>query len=399
MSRFVLCTAATLALIAGSASAQDLCGGNGANGEWIGGTQAASDITTAEGHAEQMALVLGGNAYVSLFSLSAPTDVRIEAAGRGAGDPVVEVFDAAGGIVASDDDSGGNGAARVEMGLDAGTYCISMKGYDATPMTAFVRVGQQAHEPLTTGADETAGGPSDNSAACEDATPYGALGTTASATVADAPAYRLSLSEPTAISITASNETADPSITLIGADGEEVAANDDYDGLNSRIDVSAPLSAGEYCLKVEALSDATAPIDVTINIYDPEAALAALYARGEAAPPLDGAVPITQLGSLASRMRQDVQLGDDASWYTVDIPEAGLLLVEAIAPAGKGDPWLVVFDDFGRQLGQNDDNGESLDALVTVRVQAGTYMVGIKDVGDASSGLARLLLERFVPAK
>lgn len=398
MSRFFLCTAATLALMAGSASAQELCGGNGANGEWIGGTEAASDIAAAETHAEQMALVLGGNAYVSLFSLSAPTDVRIEAAGRGNGDPVVEIFDAAGGIVASDDDSGGNGAARVEMGLDAGTYCISMKGYDATPMTAFVRVGQQSHEALTTGAD-TSGGSSDDAAACEDPTPFGAIGTTASASAADSPAYGFSLSEPTAISITASNETADPSISLIGADGESIADNDDYDGLNSRIDVSAPLAAGDYCLKIEALSDATAPIDVAISLYDPEAALAALYARGEAAPPLDGSVPVTALGALASRMRQDVQLGEDASWYTVEIPEAGLLLIEAIAPAGKGDPWLVLFDDFGRQLAQNDDHSEGLDAMVTAKVQAGTYMVGIKDVGDGSSGLARLLLERFVPAK
>lgn len=399
MPRFFLSTAATLALMAGAASAQEFCAGNGAGGEWIGGDEAASDIASADSHAEQMALVLGGNAYVSLFSLSEPADIRIEAAGRGNGDPVIEVFDNAGAIVASDDDSGGNGASRVEMGLDAGTYCVSMKGYDATPMTAFVRVGQLSHEPLTEGV--SAGGSSnvDPRANCEAPTPYGALGTVATASAGETSAYGFTLAEPTAVSITASNESADPSIVLIAANGEQLAENDDYDGLNSRIDMSAPLDAGDYCVSVAALGDETAPIDLMIDVYDPEAALAALYDRGEAAPPLDGSVPVTQLGSLSNRMRQDVQLTESASWYTVDIPESGLLLIEAIAPAGKGDPWLVVFDDFGRQLAMNDDNGDKLDAMVTTRVQAGTYMIGVKDVGSGSSGHARLLMERFIPAQ
>ena len=396
MTRIILSTAASLALLTGAASAQDLCGGNGAGGEWIGGDQAGSDVASATAHAEQMALVLGGNAYVSLFDLSAPTDIRIEAAGRGNGDPVIEVFDSAGGIVASDDDSGGAGAARVEMGLDAGTYCVSMKGYDDTPMTAFVRIGQQSHEALTPGVDDDA---ATASSGCDAPTAFGALGTTASAAVSTTGAYGFTLTEPTPISITASNEDADPSIALLDSSGEQLAENDDYDGLNSRIDVSAPLAVGDYCVTVAALSDEDAPIEVSIDVYDPEAALAALFARGEAAPPLDGSVPITDLGELASRMRQDVQLGDDASWFTVDIPQAGLLLIEAIAPAGKGDPWLVLFDDFGRQLALNDDAGDDLDAMVTARVQAGTYMIGVRDVGNGSSGLARLLLERFVPAQ
>lgn len=394
MSRFITSTVATLALIAGGGTAQEFCAGNGAGGQWIGGTQDASDITTADAYAEQMALVLGGSSYVSLFSLSAPTDVRIEAAGRGSGDPVIEVFDDAGAIVASDDDSGGGGASRVEMGLDAGTYCVAMKGYDATPMTAFVRVGQQGHEALTEGSESG----STPAAGCDTATPFGALGTTASASAQETGAYSFTLTEPTAVSITATNEDADPSIALLNASGEELAANDDYDGLNSRIDVSSLLDAGDYCVTVEALIDASAAIDLMIDVYDPEAALAALYARGEAAPPLDGSVEVTDLGMIGSRMRQDIQLDGDASWFTVEVLDPGLLLVEAIAPAGKGDPWLVLFDDFGRQLAQNDDHGEGLDAMITAKVQPGVYMIGVKDVGS-DAGLARLLLERYVPAQ
>jgi len=59
-----------------------------------------------------MALVLGGNEYVSLFNLSGPTDVRVEAQGRGAGDPQIDLIDAEGNIMLSDDDGGGNGARQ-----------------------------------------------------------------------------------------------------------------------------------------------------------------------------------------------------------------------------------------------------------------------------------------------
>ncbi|MEO0905512.1 MAG: ABC transporter substrate-binding protein, partial [Pseudomonadota bacterium] len=79
MTRFTFKTTAIATLMLGAATpalAQDICGGAGSNGQWIGGDEASSDITTADVYREQMALVLGGNEYVSLFTLSAPTDVR-----------------------------------------------------------------------------------------------------------------------------------------------------------------------------------------------------------------------------------------------------------------------------------------------------------------------------------
>jgi TctA family transporter len=57
------------------ALAQDgLCGGVGTNGQWIGGTEATSDVSTATAAMEQMALVLQSNEYVALFTVSAATD-------------------------------------------------------------------------------------------------------------------------------------------------------------------------------------------------------------------------------------------------------------------------------------------------------------------------------------
>lgn len=396
MKRILLTSTALAFAAAAPLAAQDICNGI-TGGQWIGGNEDASDITTSDAYREQMALVLGGNNYVSLFALSDTTDVRIEAAGRGAGDPLIEIFDAAGNIVASDDDSGGAGAARADLSLDAGTYCISMKSYDDTPMTAFVRIGRDEHEALTTGA-ATESGLSAPVGSCAEATPFGAIGTTNSASVGETGFWSFTLSEPTALSITANNPAADPIITLYDSADRTLAENDDADGLNARIDQSTPLDAGDYCLNVRAYSDDSLPIDVTISVYDPAAAAAVLYARGEAAPPLDGSVEIIALGALPNRMRQDQQVDGNTKWFSFDIDKAGLLLVEAIAGGDQGDPWLIMYDDLGREIMRNDDNGTDLNSMITARVNPGAYIVGVKQVNDSSSGLIRLIFERYVPA-
>lgn len=389
--------ATVLAGFGSAALAQDSpCGGTSSNGQWIGGDQAGSDIATAGNYLEQMALVLGGNEYVSLFTLSEASEIRVEAAGRGAGDPIIDLLDDRGGVILSDDDSGGNAASRAETTLQPGTYCMALRSYDGGPMTAFVRIGRVEHEPLTegisTGGDETAG----VSGSCDTARPMGPIGSNVTASVDESPYWSFTVDTPAPVTIRAENETADPVLTLYGPDGSYMTENDDFDGLNSQIDMTDPLPPGTYCIGVTALNDTSLPISVSVSSFDPEAALLGLYARGEAAPPLDGSVPFTDLGTLQSRLRQDVQATSDVTWFTVNVEDTGLILVEAIA-AGSGDPWLVVYDDLGRKIAQNDDYGDTLDSLVVGRVQDGTYIIGVKQY-DSSQGFIRLLIERYVRA-
>jgi hypothetical protein len=123
-----------------------------------------------------------------------------------------------------------------------------------------------------------------------------------------------------------------------------------------------------------------------------------MYDRGEASPPLDGSYPVTALGDIGNRLRQDVTSTGVTTWYSLDVNEAGLLLVEAVTN-NIGDPTLVLFDDFGRQIAFNDDNGTSLDSLLTARVMPGTYLVGVRQLSEGTSVLTRLLFERYVPAQ
>jgi len=393
------------------AAAQGLCGGVGDNGQWIGGTEDMSDITTATNYMEQMALVLMGNEYVALFNVSAATDVRVEAEGRGAGDPVIDLRNAAGDIVLSDDDSGGNGASRGEMFLDPGTYCLSMRSYDGTPMTGFVRVGLLSHEALTDGMtaieeppiDEPYyGGTCDLAAAIPMAT--GAIddmlagGVTFTGTATDAPFLSFQLASDQMITVTAENETADPVIAIYDEYGNWIGENDDYNGLNSQIDITYPLYAGNYCVTLSALSDTSAPITVTVKAYDQVAGMIGMYDRGEAAPPLDGSYPVTMLGALDQRIRQDIQTTDMTTWFAMDVKQGGLIVIEAVTN-GMGDPTLVLFDDFGRQVAYNDDANNTLDSMIAARVLPGTYLVGVRQLGGEQQVLTRMVFERYVPAE
>jgi len=386
--------AALMVGVAGHAAAQGMCGGAGDGGQWIGGDPAGSDIALVDNYQEQMALVLGGNEYVSLFSLSEGAEVRIEAEGRGAGDPVMDLLDASGGIVLSDDDSGGNAAARAETFLDAGDYCMSLRSYDGGPMTAFVRIGRVEHDPLTLGLNTDTDNGGEAVGDCALATPLGPLGSSGVGSLADHPYWSFTLDAPAPVTITAENEDADPVVTLYGPGDEYIAENDDHIGLNSRLDVAEPLAAGTYCIAMDALSDDTAPMTVSVTEYDPEAALAALFDTGEASPPLDGSHPVTDLGALQDRIREDVQATETVTWFSVTVDDPGLLVAEAIG-ATDIDPWLTVYDDLGRLIGQNDDHAEGLDSFVAARVDRGTYIVGVSHYGS-NTGLVRLLLERWV---
>ena len=100
---------------------------------------------------------------------------------------------------------------------------------------------------------------------------------------------------------------------------------------------------------------------------------------------------------MSNRLRKDVQADGNTTWFSLTIDAPGLLLVEALAAGGNGDPWLVLYDDLGRQIAQNDDNGSGTDSLMTARVLPGQYLIGLKQVQDMT-GFVRLVLERYIPA-
>ena len=376
------------------------CGGSGANGVWIGGSMSGSDVSTASFAFDTFGSAANNGEIVTLFSLTSPTEVRVEASPSAGMDTVIDLISSNGSFIISDDDGGGGLASRAEVMLQPGSYCLLTRGLGGDAVAADIRVGRTDHEPLTSGGFVDAGAET-----CTIDTPATMLNGSISAgsgarLMASNPVsvegnYRFFTDGSAPITITASNENADPVVYVYDELGNLIAENDDFDGLNSRIDLDTPPSAGTYCISLSALSDENAPIDLAVYEFDEGEFLTGLYDRGESAPPMDGSYPVTVLGSLENRMREDVRVqAGKASWFAINMPENGVILIEAIAIADV-DPTITMYDDLGRQVGFNDDNGDTLDSLLAVRVNPGLHMFAVNLLGE-SGGAIRLAMERYV---
>ena len=113
---------------------------------------------------------------------------------------------------------------------------------------------------------------------------------------------------------------------------------------------------------------------------------------------MDGSYPIAELGTLTNRLRHDAQISSEASWFSFTVEEGGLVLIEAVAN-GNGDPIAYLYDDIGRQVSMNDDNGQSYDSMIAARVLPGTYLLGVRQYDESALSLIRLVMERYVPAR
>lgn len=419
-----LATTALVGLSAGAVHAQEaatdgdpalLCGGIGMGGQWMGGTLDASDITTSTGPLMLTGLPIAPDgSTVGFFSLSAPTDVRIEAQPLSGGDSVIDLYEETGTLVVTDDDGGGGWASRAEISLQPGNYCLLTRGYAGGSLTTDMSVGRFEHDAITQGlAGGFFGGGDgyfvgiDPCTADTVATPLsaGSLdaqlfagGASAANTISGVPYYRFTLDAPQALSIRAENPQADPYIYIFDGTGGLLAENDDYESLNARVDFTAPLPAGDYCIGMRALGNPDIPVTVSVIGYDAQAALAELYDRGDAAPPMDGSYPITDLGLLPGRSVRDVQIsGQQATWYSFEVDQQGAVVIDAVEVTDS-DPLLILFNDLGQEIAYNDDHGGGLNSQITARVQAGRYLLAVRQYSDNYQGIIRIATERYVPA-
>jgi len=412
-----LAAAALFALAAPAAAQGVSCGGIGDGAPWLGGSRDGSDIATAPAPLSLSGIsVAPGTRSVALFTLSQPRDIRVEAAPADPfGDTVLELFDAQGRLVVTDDDSGGDLASRAELDLQPGDYCLAATGYAGSAVTATLQVSRPEMAALTTGLSGGFAGTGDlpmfvGVEPCLADTPATRLGQgaidgqlangVAATNSAEAVAYyRFDLSSPQPVTIRAENPSADPYIYLFDGQGNLLAENDDYDGLDSRIDMVDPLPAGSYCVAMRALSDPTLPITLRVAGFDAAAVEAEAYAYGDAAPPLDGSYPVTQLGAVQTSLTRDVQApGDQAQWFVVEVPAAGLLLITA-DELSDSDPVLSVFDGTGAMAGYNDDANGTLNSELIIRVDPGRYRIAVRQYASNYQGTIRLGLRRFVPAE
>ena len=393
-----------------------LCGGLGDGAPWLGETQAGSDIANVPVPLSWAGAVAPGTRAVALFTLGAPMTVRIEAtADDPAGDTLVELFDDTGRLVVIDDDSGGMLASRAEPELEAGLYCVAMMGFGGEAVRGRMQVSRLEMAALTPGLAGGFAGMDDDvpfvgiepclpdtpatllGEGAVDALVMGGLSATGSAS--DSPYFRFSLASPQSLSVRAENVDADPYLYVFDGQGRLLGENDDFDTLDSRVDFVQPLPAGEYCIGLRALWDDTLPITVSISAQDARSAAVAGYAMGEIAPPLDGSWPVENLGLLPPQTTRDWQVpGDQAQWFVMDVPNAGLLLITA-DEISDSDPVISLFDASGVLLGMNDDANETINSQLALPVTPGRYILAVRQFEAEYKGMIRIGVSRYELAR
>jgi hypothetical protein len=360
-----------------------MCGGQSA--QWLGGSAEASDIATAEGPlATQMKADDNLRPYVAFRVSGESQDVRIEAEAEANGDPSIVLSKTDGTRIADNDDANGSLSSQLTENLQAGDYCVQLVPVGDGNMTATVQVTRPDMPPLVENTSLSSCTPTPDMPALFEGDPQADMPNTVQ-TDGGLEYLRLSLSERTSLTLRADSASLDPIMALYDANGQEIAQNDDTNGLNPQLDFPAGLPAGEYCVGVAPLSPGQGNTAVSIAVLDPETMVRDAYRKGTLPPASADSYPMKDIDIKAEP--SIVALSDgSAQWFQFDLDAPSVLVVNAYGSILGVDTHLSLFASNGATMGSNDDANDSTDAqLGPIVLPAGTYRMALTDVNNSDN--------------
>jgi hypothetical protein len=317
------------------------------------------------------------------FSLSLAEGLSVQVdAGSDTLDTVLTVFDADGNLLFENDDHpeviGSN--SRVVERLEAGEYCVSVRGFAGAGGEFAVSVAMPGEGPdLGGGAGGGFGGAADPTVCTAPGTVDLAAGLAPGFAAvalpglvgADGPAdFRLSASAAVELQLDAASDQIDTVMTLYTADGTYLSENDDdfeAGGTNSRI--LTTLDAGSYCLRVRSFGGESGPFTV------------AVAAPGSAAPMPEApelVLPETfeELGVLADAPLATLGLTTDrVLWAAFEVAEAGPVSVQGVSLDGPF--MLTLLSEDGTEVAAQSSTGDVNNTTIQSDVGPGRYLVAL----------------------
>lgn len=358
-----------------------LCSGRPA--QWLGGSAEASDITAAEA---PLSLSLTTSAATNPYAIFRVTGdmqaLRLEAQSQG--DPALRLETPEGDLLAENDDAVGLDS-RIEQSVGPGDYCVMLMPIGAPDMTATVALSRPEMPALLADPVDT------TITACTPDTPAEpwADGPLEAALpvrreVAGGVAYlRFTLQSGTPLTLRATSEALDPTMVLFDATGAQVAANDDADGLNARLDFPAGLT-GDYCLGVAPISAGEGVIAVTAEALDRVSYLRDAWRRGELAPGRDSDFPMQDI-DLTTTSETVVLHDGSAQWLRFTLATETALRIGAHGQLVGVAPRLALFGADGGVVAQTEPLYEQTVpqgpvSLGPVVLAPGEYRLAVTDV-------------------
>ncbi|MBI3437992.1 MAG: PPC domain-containing protein [Proteobacteria bacterium] len=175
-------------------------------------------------------------------------------------------------------------------------------------------------------------------------------------------------------------QAIDTTLTVHGADGQQLAFNDDANGsLNSALDY-VPSATGDVFVEAKSFSDtATGPyhLSVTATVLPPDEVGndASTHARISAGSPVNGSL----------------DYAGDVDWYRFSAHTGQMYTITLAGTQGAAsplaDPMLRVVDSHGTEIASNDDSQGSLNSSLNfIPSRGGDVFVSAQGYGDQGTG-------------
>ena len=175
----------------------------------------------------------------------------------------------------------------------------------------------------------------------------------------------------------AATALGDPVLRVIDRDGNELAANDDSESLNSALDF-IPRANGEVFVEARGYGDAYAgayTLNITAERLPNDAAAGDRNTRRQI--------------TIGQSVNASLEYPSDTDWYRVRLT-GGQSYRFMLASSGEtplGDPLLKLYDANGAELALDDDGGEGLNSyLEFTAATTGAYFVEASAFGGEATG-------------
>ncbi|MGE4062357.1 MAG: pre-peptidase C-terminal domain-containing protein [Rhodospirillaceae bacterium] len=312
-------------------------------------------------------------------ALTAGTTYRIDVRGYDSGggtllDPYVRILNPSLSQIASDDDSGTGTDSQILYTVTAtGTYYIAASGFDGEQGTYTVAVA------TTTTADDYAASSSTTGAVAVGGFATGRLETSTdtdwfAVTLTGGQSYRIEVRG----SASAAGTLADPYVRVRSSSGVIYASdNDSGTGADAQVTYVAAFTGVHY-IEAATQSSGTGSYTVAVSNVTPTDDYSATTATSGT---------VLAGGSATG----NIETGNDRDWFRVTLASGTTYRFDLRgAPTSGGtltDPYLVLRDGSGTQLGFDDDSGSGLDAQISYTVvTGGTYYLEARSANATGTG-------------
>jgi hypothetical protein len=268
-------------------------------------------------------------------------------------DTYLEFYDAQRNLLLEDDDGGEGYNAKIRTNVESGkTYYVKVRGFDSNDTGTYrIRASLLATTELRFGNSQSANLPSEGENW-----------------------FRV--------------RTTQAGLVIVETSGSLDTLMEAYDGSWNLLD-SDDDGGEEYNARLEILAEANQTYFFKVRGYDDDTGAYRILASYEA----------IQAGNNTERARAvTLNLGEAASvfllkssesrWYVHNLARAAMFVVQT---RGNMDTLLFLYDNNGNLLGDDDDSGEGNNALISKRLNPGTYYIEVK--GYDSTGRCTLHAE------